>query len=149
MEPQKAIADSPSSAGHVTLLVLASVVLALSFVLGVRGEEQVTLPIFQVPLPPFCSFKRMVGVDCPGCGLTRCFISLAHGDLPRAWQFNPAGIYFFALVMAQIPLRGWLLWRARTGRRAIDLGWWGHGALLLLATLLIGQWAVRIIDSFL
>lgn len=149
MEPPKAIADSASSTGHVTFFVLATVVLALSFVLGVRGAEQVTLPVFNVPLPPLCNFKRAVGVDCPGCGLTRCFISLAHGDLSRAWQFNPAGIYFFAIVVAQLPLRGWQLWRVRTGRRAIELGWWGHGALLLLAMLLIGQWAVRIVERFL
>ena len=141
--------SSVGSAGHLTLLVLAVLVLGLSFVLGVRGEEQVTLPVFNVPLPALCSFKRATGLDCPGCGLTRCFISLAQGDLPRAWQFNPAGIFFFAMVVAQIPFRGWQLWRLQKGGRAIDLGWWGHGTLLLFAALLIGQWLVRIVDRFL
>ena len=61
--------------------------------LSVRDRSQVVIPFLKLPLPELCLMRRLASVDCPGCGLTRCFISLAHGDLPAAWSYNPAGLW--------------------------------------------------------
>jgi hypothetical protein len=66
-------------------------------------------------IPETCTLHARLGIDCPGCGLTRSFIHLAHGDLRAAWSLNPVGLLMFAFVAAQIPLVISLLWcnRAR------------------------------------
>jgi hypothetical protein len=37
---------------------------------------------------PQCSFKKMTGLYCPGCGATRALYALVHGDLLRAISMN-------------------------------------------------------------
>lgn len=104
-----------------TVLIASAIVLALAFVLSVPGtkrEEAVIVPVLNQPLPPLCSSKILFDRECPGCGLTRCFISMAHGDFARAWLFNPAGVYFFLLVLAQIPYRTWQLSRLYRGKES-------------------------------
>lgn len=101
------------------ILIASSIVLGLALLLSVPGtarEEDVIVPILNQPLPPLCSSKILFDRECPGCGLTRCFISMAHGDFARAWFFNPAGVYFFVLVLAQLPYRAWQLSRLYRGK---------------------------------
>ncbi|MDD2320045.1 MAG: DUF2752 domain-containing protein [Geobacteraceae bacterium] len=38
--------------------------------------------------PSLCLIKNLFGIECPGCGLTRAFSALAHGDILAAMQFN-------------------------------------------------------------
>ena len=96
---------------HLVVLIVCTCVLGLAAILEVREGRQVLIPVWNVPLPEVCSFKRMTGLGCPGCGLTRSFISLAHGQLARAWYYNPAGLLWFGLCAAQIPFRLWQLVR--------------------------------------
>lgn len=35
-----------------------------------------------------CYFRRITGLDCPGCGLTRGFIALFHADFAEAFRVN-------------------------------------------------------------
>ncbi|HRX77559.1 MAG TPA: DUF2752 domain-containing protein, partial [Pirellulaceae bacterium] len=109
--PDQHLHDRPDTILHWVLLVISSVVVLLAVVMQVRGEEQVILPGIGKPLPGTCTFKQFVGADCPGCGLTRCFVSMGHGQVQRAWHFNPVGIFFFAVVASQIPFRTLQLWR--------------------------------------
>lgn len=37
---------------------------------------------------PVCPLHALTGFNCPGCGLTRGFHSLFHGDILAALQFN-------------------------------------------------------------
>ncbi|QDU97080.1 DUF2752 domain-containing protein [Lignipirellula cremea] len=114
-------APGESISQHVLLLVLCVVVLTLSFLLHTPpGErtEQVFLPGTAWPLPELCVYKRLMGWDCPGCGLTRSFISLAHGDFRRAWLFNPGGILLYGMAIVQIPFQTYQIRRIRQGRRA-------------------------------
>jgi hypothetical protein len=41
--------------------------------------------------PVLCPFRRITGMPCPGCGMTRSFVALAHGDLGAALAFNRLG----------------------------------------------------------
>ena len=50
---------------------------------------------------PACPLYRMTGFACPGCGLTRGFHALFHGDVAAALQFN-ALIPFWVLVFGYV-----------------------------------------------
>lgn len=134
----------PAETGlHWSMLLAAAGVMVLAAVLQVRGPETVVIPLIDWPLPGTCTFKKFFGLECPGCGLTRCFISLAHGRPLAAWYFNPAGILFFAIVAGQIPFRGWQIWRIRRGLAEIRLGRIAHVLMGLLIVALLTQWLVR------
>ncbi len=61
---------------------------------------------------PVCPLFRMTGFACPGCGLTRGFHALFHGDVLTALGFNamlPFYAFFFAYIfiaMLMIAVRG-------------------------------------------
>jgi hypothetical protein len=123
-------------------LALSVVVFGLSLLLRVDARGDVTLPLVDLPLPPSCSFRLLTGHNCAGCGLTRCFVCLVRGEVTRAWNFNPAGLLVFALVMAQIPYRMAQLFRIRRGLAP----WRFPGTPWLLALLvaaLLTQWVWR------
>jgi Protein of unknown function (DUF2752) len=42
-------------------------------------------------LPVLCPFRLLTGLPCPGCGMTRSLVSLAHGDLIGSLFFHPLG----------------------------------------------------------
>jgi hypothetical protein len=133
----------PDPQFHWTMLALCVTIVALSLVLSVRDQTRVTLPLIGSPLPELCMTKRWTNVGCPGCGMTRCFISLGHGDLAAAWSYNPAGLWFYAIVLFQIPFRVVQLVRIRRGLPELRTGWLAHFALSLLAILMIGQWLLK------
>jgi len=36
-----------------------------------------------------CLFKRLSGMPCPACGLTRGLLSVLQGEIAAAWLYNP------------------------------------------------------------
>lgn len=135
----------PDTTVHWILLGLSSIVIVLAVILQVHGEELVMIPGINVPLPGTCTFKQYAGADCPGCGLTRCFISMAHGRFDRALHFSPVGIVFFVVVATQIPFRTVQLWRLKRGIEELRFGWWGYSLMGFVLAALIVQWIVRMI----
>ncbi len=100
---------------------------------------------------PFCPLASVLGVPCPGCGLTRATLCLAHGDLKHALELHPlvlvlAPLFIWAASSAAIgyvrgprgarPVRLWLASRTVTAL----------ASLLLLATL--GLWGARFFGYF-
>lgn len=134
----------PDPLFHIVLLGLSSATIVCAALLAVRGQTQVIIPVIRLPIPELCMLRRTWGLDCPGCGLTRCFIALVHGDFSSAWSYNPAGLWFFLIVAFQIPFRALQLWRIRHGRREIILSRTSQVALGLLAIALVVQWALRL-----
>ena len=61
---------------------------------------------------PVCPFYQATGLACPGCGLTRGFHALFHGDVLGALDYNalvPFYFFFFAYMgisMFLISIRG-------------------------------------------
>ncbi len=143
--PERAGARQRRVEYHLMFLVLSVVVLALSMTMSVRGAgTQVSLPFLDRPLPELCHMRRFTGLDCPGCGLTRSFISLGHGDVVAAWQFNPAGILLFGLLVAQLPYRSLQLWRIRRAQPE----WYPRSLFtwltVALISLLLMQWIIKL-----
>ena len=48
------------------------------------------LPLQQLPLFR-CVLREHTGWPCPGCGLTRVAVRVAHGDVAGAFDANPLG----------------------------------------------------------
>ena len=46
--------------------------------------------------PTICPFRLITGLPCPGCGLTRSWVALAHGDAAAAFSSNLFGPLAFA-----------------------------------------------------
>jgi hypothetical protein len=38
---------------------------------------------------PLCPSAALLGIPCPGCGLTRATLALFHGDFAAALRFHP------------------------------------------------------------
>jgi hypothetical protein len=109
---------SPGAAGrppasrsrHVWVLCAATFVVALSFALEVLPGERIAFGAFpNYPLPHACYSRVLFGARCPGCGLTRSFVHLAHGRWRAAWQVHRLGWLLAAIVVFQFPYRAALV----------------------------------------
>jgi hypothetical protein len=141
--------DTPSAAStpsslHVFLFAASCLVVLLAATMSIQDGAGVSLPGIAIPLPELCYFRRGVGLDCPGCGLTRSFIALAHGEIARAWQFNPAGLLLFPLVAFQIPYQAAQLLRLKSGRQPWKLELIGVGVFAAAVIAMFAQWIVKL-----
>ena len=83
---------------------------------------------------PICPLYKATGFACPGCGLTRGFHALFHGDVVTALDFNaliPLVTIFLAYIFVS------MLSVAARGRGLLFGNWnlvllWGTLALLVL-----------------
>lgn len=66
---------------------------------------------------PVCPLHQMTGLNCPGCGLTRGFHALFHGDVLTALHYN-ALLPVFGFVIAYL-----LLSMLLTAVRGRGLAW--------------------------
>ncbi len=107
------------------------------------GERQVYLPGSVIPMPEVCTSRILLGKDCPGCGLTRSFIAISHGQFGRAWKFNPGGTVVYLLVLAQVPWQIFQIRRILQRRTPIEAAWL-YALPVIAAVVLIIQWVVRI-----
>ena len=93
------------------LLVLSLGVVLASVVLTPSTEA---VSLFGWTVPPLCVFSALFDLECFGCGLTRSFTYMGHGDVRGALELHLLGPILYILVVAQVPLRSWRLWRDRS-----------------------------------
>jgi hypothetical protein len=135
--------DRSPRAYHRAILGISLAVLALSLALVDDGGGRLRLPFTTFPLPAVCTFRRIFGTDCPGCGLTRAFVALAHGRLAAAWHYHPVGVLLFAAVLAQAPYRLWQLVRLSRGRGEFRHPLLAAAGSFLIVALFV-QWVLKI-----
>ena len=119
------------------LLLICSVAVAAAFLLDVRDNRCVG---YGFSLPPLCGSRAVFGVDCPGCGLTRSIIHLAHGRWGESFAAHRLGWLMGLAILLQLPYRTLCLLRAggnpvpRAIRRTFT-------ACIIVA--LLGNWLVK------
>jgi hypothetical protein len=80
---------SKPAAGARLVQVLCASALAISFAFGPGSLPKVEL----------CLFHAATGLQCPGCGLTRAFCAISHGQFSLAWGLNPVSFHIYALAV--------------------------------------------------
>lgn len=93
------------------LLVAVGVLLLAAALQVTPARDGVTL--FGWRLPEVCTAKRALGVECPGCGLTRSFVLGVRGDLGAATRLHPLGAVLLLFTASQVPYRAARLLRGR------------------------------------
>lgn len=135
---------APPPAGktkHWIVLAAACLAVAASFVLRVQpdGDRVALANAPEAKLPPLCFARAVAGIDCPGCGLTRSWVSLAQGDFWLSFRYHRLGWLLFALALAQIPYRLHAIYRpARSRALLVFAGWVGRVLLVLLLANWVG-----------
>ncbi len=98
-------------------------------------------------LPNTCPLRRLTGIPCATCGMTRAASALSHGELAQASAFNIAAI---PLAMLLSVLVGLFAWEAMTDRAIIRPLWQqcSNVATWLLVALMLAAWGVNLWRHF-
>ena len=95
-------------------------------------------PVREAPVR-ICLVHLLLGIAGPGCGMTRAFVFIGHGDLHSALSMNPNSLLVFALVVAL-----WVNYGGRAlYRRELALVLsrrWKLGVYVVAATLTAVAW---------
>jgi Protein of unknown function (DUF2752) len=127
----------PERYGRYLMIGICSFPLAASFWLA-EGK----------PLGAFiCPIRHWLGVICPGCGLTRSFVSLAHGHWERSFAYHAFGPLLF-VAMAIAVVQCWAELRCDRPLRFFYSSWltdrrWQVGmvtSFLVYYLLRLGRW---------
>lgn len=89
---------------------------------------------------PGCVFRKVTGLECPGCGMTRATYATLHGRIGDAFRLNPVGMVLLPLAMIGLAIEviGWV--RGRPLPFRLNPGRWGATAI---AGVLILWWIGR------
>ena len=117
---------------HRQVLVTSIFIIVLAMVLQVRSDQRVfVFGAPAMPVPETCGMQILFGRPCPGCGLTRSFIHLAHGDWRSSLAIHRIGWLVALLVVCQIPYRLLALWKPEL--TVGPLWGWAIGAIVVIA----------------
>jgi hypothetical protein len=130
---------------HWIVLLLSIGIVLLSCLLVVRPDQRMEFGFLPgIPLPDTCLSRTVLHIPCPGCGLTRSFVYLAHGQWNASWNVHKLGWLLALVVVMQIPYRAFALVKrdpAPMGRI------WPARLLILLAVLLIINGLARLLSE--
>jgi hypothetical protein len=124
---------------HWTMLILCVLTLIGSCVLDFTSDGRVAASP-AITLPITCGSRALLGIECPGCGLTRSFVALAHGKVNESLAFHRVGWLLAAAVVGQLVYRPWMLHELRTKLPKREWPTW-VGSVLIAA--LIGNWLLK------
>ena len=96
-------------------------------------------------MPSICLFHHFTGLPCPGCGLTRSWVSMAHGRFGEALAWHPLGPSLF---LSALIYTIWSAWMALK-RPPFPLPMKLQSRLIVsLSLLMLGFWALRLAGVF-
>jgi hypothetical protein len=101
------------------------------------------LPAEGFPGIDTCAFHALTGISCPGCGLTRAFCAISHGQFLAAWNLHPFSYPLYAAVLAGVlaPLLNRRFPAITGGKAALAF----RTAIIVLATAMLfyGGWRAK------
>jgi hypothetical protein len=105
------------------------------------------LSLAGIELPGVCAFKAATGVPCPGCGLTRSFVSAVRGDLSTSLAHHRMGAVILFYLLAQLGRQA--AWLGFPGRRAAVEGFGSYldKGLIVVAAALLVAWAPVLVGA--
>lgn len=128
---------------HVLLLIISLVFVLAPLTMVMTPDKHCRFLWNNKPSPKICGFKIFTGHDCPGCGMTRCFVCMAHGNVIEAIHFHPWGVAAYILLLIQIPYRIYALIRLARGLPGWYFPYWRQFFCCFLALYFV-QWFIRL-----
>lgn len=95
--------------------------------------------------PIFCVFKKITGLYCPGCGITRCIASILECKFYQAFRYNPLLFVLIPFLLPYVIYKYYIYIFNKTDKitsKIPNVIWW----ILLIITLIFG--ILRNIDMF-
>lgn len=99
---------------HCFVLLIVVGIFCFLAITKISWDHQ-NLVFLGVKLPRLCLLGRIVSFGCPFCGLTRSLWCCIHGHWTGAFYYNYLGILLFIGLVAQFPLRFYLIFFDRKG----------------------------------
>ena len=93
-------------------------------------------------VPHFCLMKKLLGIPCPGCGISHSVMATFALDLTKAWFANPAGIGVALLFFFQIVARPFAIALPQAGGMVASISRYGSNFSVIL---LFAVWAYRVL----
>ena len=104
------------------------------------------ITLLLVPLVPhvphFCLMKKVLGIPCPGCGISHSVMAAFRLHMARAWLANPAGISVALLFAFQIIARPLAIARPRAAGLVSSISRYGSNFSVIV---LFAVWAYRVL----
>ena len=104
------------------------------FVLGIIGV--LALAFYKSGMK--CLFKYTVGFPCPGCGLTRAWLSFLRMDFEAAFKWHPLFWIVPVIIVIEVFMKEGLFKSKRS-----NLAFW-----IILSLMILGVYVVRMINLF-
>jgi len=92
-------------------------------------------------VPHFCLMKKLLGIPCPGCGISHSVMAAFRLDMARAWLANPAGIGLALLFSFQIIARPVAIALPRASAAVSSISRYGSNFSVIL---LFAVWVCRV-----
>lgn len=94
---------------------------------------------------PTCIFRNTIGIPCPGCGMTRSYIHLLHGDIAGAWEMHP--LFGLVPILGVFAASDYIL-RKRQVHVRKGLSYMLRGGMTVCVALFIGVYVYRMVTLF-
>lgn len=133
--------------GHWIVLLLCAGILLGGLLLSPPNPGSPYLHIFGIPIPDTCSFKNLIGLSCPGCGLTRSIVAGMHGDLKASFMYHRLGLFTLIYVCLQLLYRMFVIVvppfreRTRVAGKILNRG------MIVLAALYVLNWGYTLLTK--
>lgn len=82
--------------------------------------------------PILCFVRRIIGLPCPGCGMTRAFCALSQGNPGEALRLNLLAFPLLLLLTVAPPVAGYEIWH---GQRCVWYRFLGSRSLAFAAAI--------------